>query len=102
MQVGQIIKELRKNNGYLQSDFADKLDITPTYLSLIEKNKKTPSIDLLQKIGDLLNVPPSVLAYLSTTTDQVSPEKKKLFEEVNPIIEKLIREIFLDGKNIKS
>jgi transcriptional regulator with XRE-family HTH domain len=48
-----------------QSQLADKLGISRSYLSEIESGKKTPSIELIDKYGNVFNLPPSSLLYFS-------------------------------------
>lgn len=48
-----------------QSQLADKLGISRSYLSEIESGKKTPSIELINKYADIFNIPPSSLLYFS-------------------------------------
>jgi len=48
-----------------QSQLAEKLGISRSYLSEIESGKKTPSIDLMDKYANVFNIPPSSLLYFS-------------------------------------
>jgi transcriptional regulator with XRE-family HTH domain len=51
------IKGLRLKNDLQSLEVATALDITPTYLSLIESGKKKPSLKVLKKASELFNVP---------------------------------------------
>ena len=55
-QIGLRIKQCREKQGYTQQQFADKIGITPNYLSDMERGKKFPSIDTLVDIINALNV----------------------------------------------
>lgn len=57
MTVGQWIKEEREKSGLSIRQLADKVGVSNSYLSKIERNLKNPSIDLLAKIGKVLNIP---------------------------------------------
>lgn len=50
------IKGLRLKHNLQASEVATALDITPTYLSLIESGKKKPSLKVLKKAAQLFNV----------------------------------------------
>lgn len=50
------IKGLRLKNNLQSVDVATALDITPTYLSLIESGKKKPSSKVLKKAAELFKV----------------------------------------------
>ncbi|MFO0388542.1 MAG: helix-turn-helix domain-containing protein [Alphaproteobacteria bacterium] len=52
---GDIIKDLREDKGYSQRQFALALDITPTYMSKIERGEfPPPSEDVIKKMAQLL------------------------------------------------
>lgn len=59
--IGQIIKILRAAIGLKQKDLADKVEIQPHYLSLVEAGKREPSLAVLRKIAHELDVPLSLL-----------------------------------------
>lgn len=50
------IKGLRIKQNLSAVSVAETLDITPTYLSLIESGKKKPSTKVLKKAASLFNV----------------------------------------------
>lgn len=50
------IKELIKEKGHTQLEFAELMDTTQPNLSGIINNKVTPSIEMLQRIADALEV----------------------------------------------
>ncbi len=43
-KFGQQVKNLRKENGFSQEEFAEKLNIHRTYISFIERGEKNPSL----------------------------------------------------------
>src|SRR5688572_491395 len=51
--VGQRIRQLRLDRQLRQSDVAKKLGISPAYLNLIEKGKRTVQFPLLWKVLQL-------------------------------------------------
>lgn len=55
--AGFKIKGLRIKYNLSSISVAKSLDITPTYLSLIESGKKKPSSKVLNKASNLFNVP---------------------------------------------
>lgn len=54
--IGERIYELRKTNGLSQEQLALKSEITPTYLGLLERNLKSPTLRVLGQVCDALNV----------------------------------------------
>lgn len=64
------IKELRKQNEMQAKDVAEKIGITKQAMSLLEKGINTPSVETLNAIADLFNVPTD---YLLGRTDSPTP-----------------------------
>lgn len=44
-----------------QIDLAKKLDLSRSYLSLVENEKKTPALPVIQKIAKLFDIPAALL-----------------------------------------
>lgn len=59
--IGTNIKTLRKKSGLSQEALAKRVNLTRNYLSLVENNKKMPSMVSLAKIAHELNVTVSQL-----------------------------------------
>lgn len=53
--LGDLIREARTPKGSLR-DFAKKLDITPSYLSDIENDRRIPAEEVLERIAVLLEL----------------------------------------------
>lgn len=51
------IKEVAKIKGVTSKSIADKVKVDKSYISRINSGKVKPSLDLLQKIADALDVP---------------------------------------------
>lgn len=54
--VGKRIQELRKAQGLSQDQIAERADISPNYLSRIERGKENPTLDMLIKLAHALDV----------------------------------------------
>lgn len=54
--IGRRIQELRKARGLSQEKIAEKADISPTYLSRIEYGRENPTLDMLIKLSNALEV----------------------------------------------
>ena len=54
--LGARIKEERKSRGLTQELLAEKLQITPRYLSRLEVGQQSPSIETLVKLAKVLEV----------------------------------------------
>src|SRR5262249_2821777 len=53
-RIGQKLRQLRMDRGLRQSDVARQLEVSPAYLNLIEKGKRTIQFPLLWKALELL------------------------------------------------
>jgi transcriptional regulator with XRE-family HTH domain len=55
-KIGNLIKEIRKNNNLTQKDFAEKLGVTPQAVSKWENGKNIPDISVLKEIKKISNI----------------------------------------------
>lgn len=74
--VGDILKRLRKIYGYTGTELSKKLDISVSYLSEIENNKKSPSLEILQKCADIYGIKLSSLILLSENYSEAKERNK--------------------------
>lgn len=74
------LKTIRQYHRLNQNELANNLALSPSYISEIEKGKKEPSLDVLQKYAQHFNVPLSSLIVFSETLDgEHSTNKVKTF-----------------------
>lgn len=77
MNVGQAIRLCRTQRGVSQTDVAHKASCSVSYLSMLENNKRDPTLSTLTRIAQALHVPIGVLFVLAAehndlgTVDQV-------------------------------
>jgi len=50
------MKLYRKNLGFSQAKLAEIIDISDNYIALIESGRRFPSIKILEKIAEALNI----------------------------------------------
>jgi transcriptional regulator with XRE-family HTH domain len=62
--LGNAIKLIRTARGMSQRDLAPKLNISANYLSLVEGDKRDPSLAVLKRISVELKVPVAMLFML--------------------------------------
>lgn len=94
MNLGNVIKNIRKKSGQTQVEFAEGCGITQTYLSQIESNSKEPNLSTLKSISDKLELPLPILFFLSITEDDVSSNKIDAFRKLSPSVRSLVDEFF--------
>jgi transcriptional regulator with XRE-family HTH domain len=105
MSVGRAVKFARVAAGIKQKDLADRLDVSPNYLSLVENDKRDPSISFLRDLAHEMSIPLGLL-FLDVDGDlsKVSPEERALLLRIQDLIFqiqqiKLHNEVADDGKN---
>ena len=54
--IGKRIKELRKKRGLSQEQLSEKAEITPNYLSRVERGTENPTLDMFIKLANALEV----------------------------------------------
>jgi len=66
-RIGEKIKEIREKLGLTQQQFAQKVNVSPTYITKIEKNKVgPPSLYFIQKMATAFNLDRNELERLWT------------------------------------
>ena len=54
--LGKKVQRLRKTLGYTQEGFAEHIGISRTHMGHIEQGRKSPSLELIDKIAKTLKV----------------------------------------------
>lgn len=95
--IGDILKRTRTIYGYKASEMSDLLQISKSYLSEIENNKKQPSLELLEKYSEIYGMKLSSLILLSENCDEANRRNKgdkfirsmmiKFIEKMTPDLE---------------
>ena len=60
---GDNLKKIRSDKNISQGDLANMVNMHATHISRYERNQASPSVDILRKIADALNVSADVLIY---------------------------------------
>lgn len=102
MNIGKVIKDLRKEKGYNQTEFAAACDITQTSLSLIETGVKRPNPTTLKAICKKLEVPEMFLYILSAEEKDVPKQKKYLYSILFPTIENMVKQLWIEPEETKA
>ena len=75
--LGEALRLIRVYHDLKQKEAADRLNISPTYLSEIENGHKKPTLDVIQRYSDAFNIPVSSIMFFveavegKTTRDRV-------------------------------
>jgi transcriptional regulator with XRE-family HTH domain len=71
----EALRLLRVFNDLKSVQLAERLGISPSYLSEIESGKKEPSLELIRKYAAVLNTTPSSLLFFSEELDKGKKNK---------------------------
>jgi transcriptional regulator with XRE-family HTH domain len=58
---GKILRESRQRAGLSQEELADAADLDRTFIGMLERGKRQPTLESLFRIADALHVAPSTL-----------------------------------------
>ena len=72
MNIGKAIKLCRIQKNLYQDQLAKLANISPAYLSLIEKNQRDPTFSVIENISKALNIPLSILIFLGADKHELS------------------------------
>lgn len=100
MNIGKALIAIRKERGMTQKDVASQAGISNTYLSDIEKDKKSPDLNVINDICEALNVPISLLLFKAINEDTIQDsEKQRLVREIRPYFDAIARELYFKGSS---
>jgi transcriptional regulator with XRE-family HTH domain len=83
MNLGKAIRLCRNQRGMTQGDLASKCELSVSYLSMIEKGKRDPTLSTLESIAASLRVPLSILVFLGTDESDLRGVSKELIEKLS-------------------
>ncbi|MCM3167356.1 helix-turn-helix domain-containing protein [Peribacillus frigoritolerans] len=80
--IGERVKKLREEKKMSMTELADKAGVAKSYLSSLERNLQTnPSIQFLEKISSVLNIPVDALLYDTPNKETLDNDWMKIVEE---------------------
>ena len=79
--LGERIREIRMEMGLTAKELAQRASVTPGYISQIEHDQIKPSMNVMMRIAEVLNVPlGTVKSRLHTAVEQFA----NLWKSANP------------------
>ena len=83
MNIGKAIRLCRTQKDMSRSTLADRSGISESYLSLLERGKRDPSLSKLNAIASALGVPVSVLVFVAADSDDMASFDRDLAEKLS-------------------
>lgn len=90
MDIGRAIRFCRQQKGLTQPQLAERAELSASYLSVLEKGKRDPSLSSLQGIARGLGVPLSVLMFVAAEPSDVETLSPDLQEKLAAATMKLL------------
>lgn len=91
MNLGRLIKTLRVGVGLSQAALAERLEISTSYLCLLETGKRLPSNDLIERVADAFKISPEALIFLTTSTPaELSKDKATKYRRLQENVASLL------------
>lgn len=96
VRLGKRIKQLRNMRDMTQQQLAESADMSISFLGMIERGKKSPTVETIQKMADALDVTLSELMNFDSGVklldDDRSVHLRRLLSEYTDKIEKLYKD----------
>lgn len=80
IKLGNAIKEARINQNFSQETFSEMIGISPTHLKHIESEHRKPSIEVLFRIAQTLNMSLDNILFLK------NDQNKQKIKEINNLL----------------
>ena len=92
MNLGSVIRNFRCHQKLTLETLAEIMGMSVSHLSLIERNKRDPSLECLTQLGKALNVPPSVILLLATEPSKKGGKEDEITRNLRTLIKELLND----------
>lgn len=83
LNLGRAISLCRKQRRLTQAELASRAELSVSYLSLLEQNKRRdPTLSTIQKLAEALGVPSGILFFLAADKAELSGLDSELAEKL--------------------
>ena len=89
--VSEALRLLRVFHDLKQRELAEKLGISPSHVSELEKGNRTPSLEVIQKYADVFRIPASSIMFFAENIDATQDGKSIRSDAKTAIASKIIR-----------
>ena len=91
--IGNTIKLCRKQKNWTLAKLAEESNLSTSYISLLESGDRDPNLSKLVSISESLEIPMSLLMFLSTDKQEIESINPELAEKLSLTALKLIQEL---------
>jgi transcriptional regulator with XRE-family HTH domain len=88
------IKARRKSLGLTQEKLEEKVDTAPTYINMIESERRTPSFKMIERIAEVLRVDaPELFAMKNYPSESTSKLREELMNQFDQFLLAVAKEV---------
>ncbi|MEY8317121.1 helix-turn-helix transcriptional regulator [Oscillospiraceae bacterium 50-58] len=91
VRVGRNIQRLREEHHYTQEELSEKIGVTPNHLSAIERGVSGISLELLEKLCQMLSVTADHILFGRKTPETNGEELLKLLQSIGQVQTEIAR-----------
>jgi transcriptional regulator with XRE-family HTH domain len=103
LALGNAIRILRSQKRMSQKDLADRAEITPSFLSLVESDRRSPSLKVIERIAAGLDIPSEVLVWESLELPKkLSERDRRMFQTAKIIARRVYENAARASNNIST
>ena len=85
--LGRALKQIRVFHSFKQKELAEKIGLSASYISEIEKGLKEPSLLVINKYASIFKIPKSSILFFSENIDQPNNFKASISNKVLSMLE---------------
>ena len=94
IKLGKVVRKHRESLGLSQRDLASLSDLTPSFLSLVESDKRVPSLVVGNRIAQALNLTLEVMVWEAVEIPATASDQDR---RLCIIAKEIIRQGFVDA-----
>jgi transcriptional regulator with XRE-family HTH domain len=89
IHLGNTIRRLRDERGVSQKELAEAAKLTPSFLSLVENDRRRPSLAVIRRLADALDVPEDVLIWDAVAVPKgLSKQDRQMCEMAKLVVQR--------------
>ncbi len=74
--IGNLVKGARLRKSLTQTGLSELIGVSPTYITAIEGGTRTPSLGVVKRLADVLDLDPDLLIFMARQ-ERMSPEERE-------------------------
>lgn len=89
--VGGVVRAIRTHRSLTLDELSAETGISTSHLSLIERNKREPSLSNLGMLAEAFGLPVGILLLLGTDTSRLNKPDAEISKQILDVIRKLLQ-----------